>query len=34
MTEKDLLKIFFSLKIVFGKREARRIFVKLVKNLI
>lgn len=33
MTEKELQKIYYSLKIVFGDEEARKIFVKLYKHL-
>ncbi len=29
MTEQELQKIFFSLKIVFGEKTAKRIFIKL-----
>lgn len=29
MTNNELQKIFFALKITFGKKEARRIFIKL-----
>ena len=30
MTETELQKILFALKIVFGKQEAKRILIKLV----
>jgi hypothetical protein len=30
MTEKELQQILYALKIVFGNREAKRIFTKLV----
>ena len=33
MTELELKKIFFSLKIVFGEKEARKIFIKLARIL-
>ena len=33
MTEQELMKILYGLKVAFGNTEARRIFIKLVRIL-
>lgn len=34
MTDTELQKILYALKIVFGYKEARRIFIKLIHELL
>lgn len=34
MTDTELQKILYALKVVFGNQEARRIFIKLIHELL